>query len=44
MKYVLMSKEEERRFINECINSKPSYSDSELAFGLALYACKKIKK
>jgi hypothetical protein len=36
MKYINMTREEEIRFISECINGKPRYSDSEIALGLAM--------
>jgi hypothetical protein len=36
MKYINMTREEEIRFMSECINGKPRYSDSEIALGLAM--------
>jgi hypothetical protein len=36
MKYINMTKEEEIRFMSECINGKPRYSDSEIALSLAM--------
>lgn len=42
-KYLYQTKEESDREISEMINGKPHYSDSQLAFGLALkFASKKI--
>jgi hypothetical protein len=36
MKYINMTREEEIRFMSECINGKPRYSDSEIALSLAM--------
>lgn len=44
MKYVLMSKKEERIFMSECINGKPSYSDCIIAFSLVIKSCKESEK
>jgi hypothetical protein len=34
--YINMTREEDIRFMSECINGKPRYSDSEMALGLAM--------
>jgi hypothetical protein len=36
MKYINMTREEEIRFMSECINGKPRYSDSQIALSLAM--------
>jgi hypothetical protein len=36
MKYINMTREEDIRFMSECINGKPKYLDSEIALGLAM--------
>lgn len=36
MKYMNMTREEEIKFMSECINGKQRYSDSEIALGLAM--------
>jgi hypothetical protein len=36
MKYINMTREEEIKFMSECINGKPRYSDSEIALSLAM--------
>jgi len=36
MRYINMTKEEEIKFMSECINGKPRYSDSEIALSLAM--------
>jgi hypothetical protein len=36
MKYINMTREEEIKFMSECINGKPIYSDSEIALSLAM--------
>ena len=36
MNYINMTREEEVRFMSECINGKPRYSDTEISLGLAI--------
>ena len=40
MKYINMTREEDIRFMSECINGKPHYTDSAIAMGMALFARK----
>lgn len=36
LKYINMTREEEIKFMSECINGNPRYSDSEIALSLAM--------
>lgn len=36
MKYINMTREEEIKFMGDCINGNPRYSDSEIALSLAM--------
>ena len=36
MKYINMTRDEEIKFMSECINGKPRYSDSIIALSLAM--------